>query len=103
MNTEERQDAVKLLFGHMLEQLDELKEAGIAVPSEVYLYLGMLQGNMDGIVAHIAGHYDIEITRLKRRIKEDIAETCEEEEEEIPEPPPKPKLVSSRNVGTSND
>lgn len=89
MRKEQREHAISLLFGNMLNSLDQLRTEGITVPSEVYLHLGMLQGNVSGIMDHIQVNHDCDIARLKQKLaaarQSDVVEPEEPEEAESAE------------------
>lgn len=93
MRPDQREYILKMLFSATVENLDELRERGIEVPSDVYLNLGLLQGNIAGIMDSIAINHQNEVARLRKRLKakdageehpsvEETNEDAEEEEHE---------------------
>lgn len=86
MTEDERENALELLFGLTTSKLDELNSKGINIPSDVYLQLGRLQGNMAGIMRSIALNHEKVVADLEEQIEEYETDTpldIETDEEEF--------------------
>lgn len=100
MDADQRENTLLLLFGSTVEKLDKLRASGVPVPSEVYMYLGMLQGNISGIMNHIATNHEIDLERMQRAYEQRLAEFEDDDDEQEDEGEPEVPMTRMEQVSS---
>lgn len=93
MSPDERHKAINLLFANTINHLDELRDEGLKIPSDVYVALGDLRGSINGIVDHFSNVYDAEINQLLELAKVEFENADGEPEEPLEGPPESDKAL----------
>jgi hypothetical protein len=92
MSPKERHKAIHILFSKTVQDLDQLRQEGVQIPSDVYLALGDLRGSIDGIMNHLTQLHEQEIREMM------ALANLEFTDDEDPAEPPDPASDIPENI-----